>query len=145
MFFIKTVDLLIYGCAGASLMHRLFSSRRQWRLLSSCGVQVSYCLGFSCCGAWALGFTGFSSHGMFAQALQLWGSRAQAQIVVVQGLGWSMACGIFLGQELNPHLHWQVNSVPLSHQGLLNICLCIFLQKDIMRKQKLMKIVVCKK
>ena len=29
-----------------------------------------------------------------------------------------MACGIFLDQELNPCLlHWQVDSLPLSHMG----------------------------
>ena len=107
---------------------------------------VSYCLGFSWCGAWILGFTGFSSCGKLAQEVQLLGSRAQAQIVVVQGLSCSMACGIFLDQELNTHLlHWQANSVPLRHQGLLKVRLCIFLQKEVMRKPKLVKMVVCKK
>ena len=89
---------------------------------------------------------GFSSCGKLAQEVQLLGSRAQAQIVVVQGLSCSMACGIFLDQELNPHLlHWQANSVPLRHQGLLKVHLCIFLQKEVMRKPKLVKMVVCKK
>ena len=32
-----------------------FSSRGEQGLLSSCCVQASYCSGFSCCRAWALG------------------------------------------------------------------------------------------
>ena len=28
-----------------------------------------------------------------------------------------MACGIFLDQGLNLLLHWQVDSLPLNHQG----------------------------
>ena len=34
------------------------------------------------------------------------------------GLSCSMACGIFLDQESNLYLlHWQVDSLPLKHQG----------------------------
>ena len=37
---------------------------------------------------------------------------------VVHGLRCSTACGIFPDQGLNPCLlHWQVDSLPLSHQG----------------------------
>ena len=46
------------GCAGSSLLLRLFSS---W------GTQASHCGGFSCCRAWALGHTGFSSCSIWAQ------------------------------------------------------------------------------
>ena len=36
-------------------------------------------------------------------------------------LSCSTACGIFLDQVLNPsHLHWPVNSLPLSYQGILS-------------------------
>ena len=49
----KCIYLLIFGCAGPSLLHRLFSSRGERRLLSSFGVWASHCGGFSCCGAWA--------------------------------------------------------------------------------------------
>jgi len=39
----------IFGCAGSSLLCRLFSSYRR-------GVTLqSWCVGFSCCGTWALG------------------------------------------------------------------------------------------
>ena len=51
-------------------------------------------------------------------------------VIVAHGLSCSAACGIFPGQGLNPHpLHWQVDSLPLSHQGspallflLLHVC-----------------------
>ena len=46
------------------------------------------------------------------------GSRAQASVVVVPGLSCSEACGIFLDQGSNPcPLHWQADSLPLSHKG----------------------------
>ena len=51
----------IFGCAGSSLLHRLFSSRGEQRLLSSFNVQASHCGGFSYCGAQVLGHAGFSS------------------------------------------------------------------------------------
>ena len=39
-------------------------------------------------------------------------------VVLVHELCCSMACGIFLDQDLNPYLwQWQVDSLPLSHQG----------------------------
>ena len=48
-----------FCCAGSLLLHRFFSSCSEWRLLSSCGVQASYCSGFSCCQAQTVGHTGF--------------------------------------------------------------------------------------
>ena len=39
-----------------------------------CGARATHCSGFCCCGVWTLG--------------------AQASVVVVQGLGCSVACGI---------------------------------------------------
>ena len=58
--------------------------------------------------------TGFSSQWL----LLLWSSRVWAQDFMVQGLSSSAACGIFLDQGSNPCLlHWQVDSLPLSHQG----------------------------
>ena len=32
-----------------------FCSRREWGLLSSCGLKAYRCGGFSCCGEWPLG------------------------------------------------------------------------------------------
>ena len=43
---------------------------------------------------------------------------AQASVAVMHRLSRSMACGIFLDRGLNPCLlHWQLDSLPLSHQG----------------------------
>ena len=58
-----------------------------------------------------------------------WGASLVAgdinSVVVVLGLSCSAACGIFPAQGLNPCLlHWQVNSLPLSHQG--SPCISIF-------------------
>ena len=47
-------DVFMFGCAGSSL-HWLFSSCGMQGLLSSLGVQVPHCCGFSCFGAQALG------------------------------------------------------------------------------------------
>ena len=71
--------LFIFGCAGSSLLCRLFSGfSKQW-LLCSCDARVLHCGGFSCCRAWALGHTGFSSCGTRAQELQFEGSSALAK------------------------------------------------------------------
>ena len=41
-------------------------------------------------------------------------------MVVAPGLSCSMACKVFLDQGLNPYLlHWQADSLQLSHQGTL--------------------------
>ena len=81
-------------------------------------VAVSRCyslVDFSC-GGWALGHAGFSSCGAWAQ-LQIRGSRTQS-IIVVQEFIFFEACGIFPDQGLNLCLlHWQVDSLPLSHWG----------------------------
>ena len=50
------------------------------------------------------------------------------QIVVAHRLSHSAACGIFLDQGSNPCLlHWQADSLPLSHQGNLAIGLNLHL------------------
>ena len=64
----------------------LFSSYSKQGLLSSCGAQAPHCCGFSCWGAQALGYAGFSSCNMSAKSLQLLGSRAQAQYLWHMGL-----------------------------------------------------------
>ena len=69
--------LCIFGCAGSSLLPVGFSLVAESGLLSSC-VQASYCSGFSCCGARALGSTGFNSCSSWAQLLGLLVSTAQA-------------------------------------------------------------------
>ena len=83
-FFFKV--LLIFGCAGASLLCGLLSSCGNQGLLSSCSARASHCSGF---------------------LLQSMGSRHAGSAVVVHRLSYSAACGIFLDQESNPHLlHW---------------------------------------
>ena len=47
-------------------------------------------------------------------ACQLWSTGS---IVVMHGLSYSKACGIFLDQGSNTCLPWQSDSLPLSHQG----------------------------
>ena len=45
------IYLLSFGCAGTSLLCRLFSSCGEQMLLSSCSAGVSHCYAFSYCGA----------------------------------------------------------------------------------------------
>ena len=72
-----------------------FSNYRKWGLLSSCCVTVSYCGGFSCCRAWALGHTGSAA--------------------VEHRLSCSKVYGIFMDQGSKPYLlYWQMDSFPLS-------------------------------
>ena len=52
------------------------------------------------------------------QEMQLAGSMWWGSIVVMRGVSCSKARGIFPDQGSNPRpLHWQVESLPLSHQG----------------------------
>ena len=57
--FLKNVFIFIiyfiFGCVGSSLLHAGFLQLRRARATLRCSVQASYCGGFSCCGAWALG------------------------------------------------------------------------------------------
>ena len=85
-------------------------------------------LGLSC---WARDFSSCGEQGLFfivvhrllivvaylAQAL-----GTEASVVLVHGLSCSVACGIFLDQELNPRplVYWQADSYPLYHQGSLS-------------------------
>ena len=70
---------LIFDCARFSLLCGVYSSCREWELLSSWSVQASHCSGFSCYGAQTLEHADFSGFGAWAQLLELPGSRAQAQ------------------------------------------------------------------
>ena len=92
------------GCAG-SLSRSLFSSMVSRGLLCSCRVQASHC-----CGAQALGLTGFRGCSTWAQQLWVPISRAQAQ-----WLWHTHLVGIFPNRRLN--LNWQADSLPPSHQG----------------------------
>ena len=73
------------------------------------GGQPSHGGGFSHCGAQALG-----TQASAAVAPELWSTGS---IVVAYRLSFSKACGIFPDQGLKLCLpHWQVDSLPLSHQ-----------------------------
>ena len=67
-FFKKIFYLFIFGYAGSLLLCGFFPSSGEPGLLSSWGVRVFHCGGFSCCGAWALGCVDFRNRG--SQALQ---------------------------------------------------------------------------
>ena len=83
-------------------------------LLSGCSPWAFHCGGFSYCKARSLGHAGSV---VLASRLQSSGSG-----VVTHGLSCSVACGIFPGQGSNTHLlHWQADSLPLSHQGSLTV------------------------
>ena len=78
-------------------------------------LRLRGCVGFSLaavCGRLLLQgvgprHAGLSSYSPQAQWLQCTGS---------------VACGIFPDQGLNPRLqHWQVDSLPFSHQGIPNV------------------------
>ena len=73
------------------------------RLLFSCDVQASHCGDLSC-GAWV----------SVAEASRFYNTNL---IVAEHGFSGFVVCGIFSIQESNPCLlHWQADSLPLSHQ-----------------------------
>ena len=83
-------------------------------------MQASHCGGFSC-GAQALGL-GLQYLPLVGSVVVAPGLKGMGSVVVVHGLSYSTACGIFLdqGSNLCP-LHWQANSYPLCHQGSLQM------------------------
>ena len=92
-----------------------------WQAKSTfgCSMQASSLWCLLLLRAWALARLGFGSCG--SRALE------HRSMVVTHRLSCSVACGIFLNQGSNPYLlHWQADSLPLSHQGSP---LCAFLIK----------------
>ena len=86
---------VFYGCTGCFLAEWTFFSCGKQELLSGYDEQASYCSGLSCCGAQSLGLVG-------------------SVAVAVS----PAACGTFPDQGSNPcPLHWQVDLLPLNHQG----------------------------
>ena len=110
---VRFVSFFLFSCAGSLLLQGLLSSCREQGLLCisvpgfpiavaslvvELSTRVSHRCGFSGCDSWPLQSTG--------------------SVVVLNGLSCSSVCGIFLDQGWNPcPLHWQVNSLPLSHRG----------------------------
>ena len=81
-----------------------------WGLLSSCRV--------SCSLHWLLLLQSTGSKACRLQKLRSMGSAAAAPKHRLSGLSCPVACGIFPDQGSNPRLlQWQVNCLPLSHQG----------------------------
>ena len=100
---------IILGCAGSSLLCRLFCSCGEQELLFFAVRRLLTVVIFLVerwlWGTWASG----------AAVPGLWGTGS---VVAAHGLSCSMACGILLDQGWNPCLlHWQVDSLPPSHQG----------------------------
>ena len=73
------IYVLFLAMLGLHCYSGFFSSWGKWGLLSSCGVWALHCGGFSCCRAQALGCTGLSSRGAWAQWLRLPGSTTPAE------------------------------------------------------------------
>ena len=64
-------SLFIFGSAGSSWLHGIFSTFSEQGLLSSCAAQASHCGRFSSCRTQAPGRAGFGSHSTQAQHLRL--------------------------------------------------------------------------
>ena len=91
--FLKNLFVYFLGSsAGSLLLCRLFFSCGKWRLLSSCSSHVSLC-------------SGFSWHS---------GSVAPQHVGSSQSKDWTRVFPIELSGKPLPH--WQVSSLPLSHQ-----------------------------
>ena len=108
------IFIYFWSCWVFIAVQGLFSSCREWELLSYCGAQASHYGGFFCFGVRALGCLGFNCHGTWSQQLWLTGSR----VVMAHKLSCFVAHGILLNQGLNPCLlHWQADFLPMNHQG----------------------------
>ena len=93
-----SVGIFFFFCsAGFLVVERAFFTCSEWGLLSTCGVRASHYGGFSCFGAWTLEHR-LSSCGTWT----LWLTSM-----------WDLPGS---GVELCL-LHWQADSLPLSHQG----------------------------
>ena len=116
--------LFCLGCGGSLLLRGLFSRCDEQGLFShcderglfsSCDVQASHCRGFSRCGAQAPGLRYLQRVGSVVVAP---GLQSTGSVTVAHRLGCCAACGISPDQVSNPGvLHWQADSLPLSHQG----------------------------
>ena len=97
---------LFFGCARSSLL----------------------CVGFSLVGASGGSFLVVMCR-LFVVASLVAAHRLEsvwASVAVAYGLSCSTACGILPAQGSNSRLlHWQVDSLPVSHQGNTRVLCCI--------------------
>ena len=107
----------IFGCAGSPLLHRLFSGCGKWGLLSlQCkGLLLQWLVLLQSTGSRVLRLQWLRQVGSVVAAP---GLCSTGSVVEVHRLSCPMACGIFRDQGLDLCLlHWQGDSLPLSHQG----------------------------
>ena len=117
--FLTCTILFIVGYSGSSLLCGLFSSCSKQVRLFSCVAWTPHCGGFSCCRAQALVIVAYRLSSCGSWALERGLNSCGTQVSC------SAARGIFPDQGSNPCLlHWQVNSLPLSHQGNLEHPVC---------------------
>jgi len=97
------------GCAGFSSLHGLFSSGSEWGLLVLVVHRFLIAVAF---------LVQHGLQGTRASVVAALGHYSTGSTAVAHRLSSSAAYGIFLDQGLNPCLlHWQEDSLPLSHQG----------------------------
>ena len=109
-FFILYIQLFIFGGAGSSWLHRLFSSCGEWELFSSCGSRASHSGGFSRCRA--------RLQDTWSPIAAVPGLQSTGSAVVAHRINCSAACGIFPDRGSNPCLlHRQADSLQPNHQG----------------------------
>ena len=96
----------------------VFSSCSEQGLLSSCGAWTSHCGGFSHCRAQALWCVGL--------VVAVPEPQSTGSVVVVHGLRRFVHVGASWTSVLCL-LHWQVNSLPLSHQGSPHLYIFVYI------------------
>ena len=118
----------VYVCVCVFWLWLVFCCVWAFSTCSQQGLLFFAVCGFLTVVALVLWSTGFRPHGLQqlhigVQQLQLVDSRVWAQQLWHTGYS-SVARGIFLDQGSNPcPLHWQVDSEPQCHQGVLNYIL----------------------
>ena len=117
LFFKNNFIYLFLAVLDLCCCARLFSSCGKWGLLSSCSVQASLCGGFSCCRARALGRTGFSKLRHMGSVIVHPRLSSASSIAVVHRFSCTAACLPRPGIKNLCLLRWQVDSLPMSHQG----------------------------
>ena len=107
--FLAVLGLL--WCAGSSLV--VVSRLRTLVVVRGRLTAVAFLAGRT--GSRACRLQQLQQVGSVVVAHRLWSTYL---VAVAHGLSCSVACGIFLDQGLNTCLlHWQVDSLPMSHQG----------------------------